>query len=73
MSQIHELLTDQIGSPKCFCGNEQGFKLRQKNHTNGWHVGLHCGTCGTWLKWVSQIQIKKEAQVEKEMVQESLW
>ena len=69
MSKISELLKNQIGSPACICGAEE-FKLKQKTHANGVHVGLYCKACGTWIKWVVQEQVK--AEVESETLQERL-
>ena len=66
MSQIHDILVDRIGSPSCFCGSREGFTLKQKHMDGKWLVGLHCKTCGTQLKWVSEKKISKHEIVVKE-------
>lgn len=64
--KIGELLKNQIGSTKCFCGKEDDFKL--KSHKNGVHVGLYCKTCKTWIKWVEQSLIVDEVEAEEAQV-----
>jgi hypothetical protein len=74
MSKKHELLESRIGIPTCVCGSDD-FKLRERKGEGVVHIGLHCASCGTWIKWVGKSSIRSMAKVEADKTpkQDSLW
>lgn len=67
MSKKHELLEEHIGIKSCVCGSDE-FKLRERKGEGFVHIGLHCQTCGTWIKWVSHSSIRKYAKIEPDRI-----
>lgn len=49
-----------------YCGNTTNFVLKQ----NGPHVGLYCGVCGKWLKWIKQSKTANNEPVQLDMFDE---